>query len=292
MTSQTAWRAVAEFWPRAETSRFVQVGKINFHVQVSGAGEDVLLLHGAGASAHSFAGLAARLSKRHRVIAPDLPGQGFTTLLPLKEVGLVPFATYLGELMQLLEATPRWIIGHSAGAALSAQYALDADTLPAGILCINAAFNPFGSLAAPLFSKTAKWFARSDWLPKLLASPSLRWRATGSMLADTGSAVDPIMSRCYDTLLGNPDHIAGTLRMLAGWDLPPLLRRLPSLQTPVWLAAAEGDRTIPPERSTSVANDLPLARAVRIPDLGHLAHEENPEIFEELFQEMRTKTAA
>ena len=79
MTSPAAWHAAAEFWPRAETSRFVQVGNINFHVQVSGVGEDVLLLHGAGASAHSFAGLAARLSEGYRVIAPDLPGQGFTT---------------------------------------------------------------------------------------------------------------------------------------------------------------------------------------------------------------------
>ena len=292
MTSQTAWHAAAEFWPRAETSRFLRVGSVDFHVQVSGAGEDVLLLHGAGASAHSFAGLAARLSEGYRVIAPDLPGQGFTTLLPLESVGLVPFADYLCGLMSALDATPRWIIGHSAGAALSAQYALDAETPPEAILCINAAFNPFGSVAAPLFSKTAKWFARSHWLPKVLASPALRWRATGSMLADTGSAVDPIMSRCYDTLLGNPDHIAGTLRMMAGWDLPPLLRRLSALKIPVWLTAAEGDRTIPPERSTSVAQDLAHALTMRIPDLGHLAHEEDPEVFNTIFQEMVAKTAA
>ena len=29
---------------------------------------------------------------------------------------------------------------------------------------------------------------------------------------------------------------------------------------------------------------------MRIPDLGHLAHEENPEAFDALFQEMVTKT--
>ena len=292
MTSQTAWHAVAEFWPRAETSRFVRVGNIDFHVQVSGAGDDVLLLHGAGASAHSFSGVAARLSERCRVITPDLPGQGFTTLLPVEAVGLAPFADYLRELMSALQATPRWIIGHSAGAALGAQYALDTDTLPKGMLCINAAFNPFGSIAAPIFSKTAKWFARSQWLPKALASPALRWRATSSMLADTGSKVDPLMTRCYDTLLGDPEHIAGTLRMMAGWDLPPLLRRMSLLQMPVWLTAAEGDRTIPPERSTSVAQNLPLARTIRIPDLGHLAHEEDPEVFDALFQEMVAKIPA
>jgi pimeloyl-ACP methyl ester carboxylesterase len=39
-----------------------------------------------------------------------------------------------------------------------------------------------------------------------------------------------------------------------------------------------------------VAQDLPLARSVRIPHLGHLAHEENPDIFDALFEEMVTST--
>ena len=159
------------------------------------------------------------------------------------------------------------------------------------MLCINAAFNPFGAGAAPIFSKAARWLAGNQWLPKVLASPALRWRATGSMLADTGSSVDPTMSRCYDVLLGNPDHIAGTIRMMAGWDLPPLVAALPGLDMPVWLAAAEGDRTIPPERSTSVANQLRHGRTVLVPELGHLAHEEAPDIFERLFSEMVAASA-
>ncbi len=286
MTTRAAWEAVAEFWPRAATSQFVRAAEIDFHVQVSGSGDDVLMLHGAGASSHSFAELAERLSSHYRVIAPDLPGQGFSSLLPTEAVGLVPFAHYLESLLATLDAAPRWVIGHSAGAALAAQYALRAVSPPDAMLCINAAFNPFGAGAAPIFSKAARWLAGNQWLPKVLASPALRWRATGSMLADTGSSVDPTMSRCYDVLLGNPDHIAGTIRMMAGWDLPPLVAALPGLDMPVWLAAAEGDRTISPERSTSVANQLRHGRTVLVPELGHLAHEEAPDIFERLFSEM------
>ena len=73
---------------------------------------------------------------------------------------------------------------------------------------------------------------------------------------------------------------------------PPFNTRAACAEVPVWLAAAEGDRTIPPERSTSVAQDLPHARTMRIPNLGHLAHEEDPEVFDALFEEMVTKTAA
>ena len=226
MTSRAAWEAVADFWPRAATSQFVRAAELDFHVQVSGSGDDVLMLHGAGASSHSFAELAERLSTHYRVIAPDLPGQGFSSLLPTDAVGLVPFANYLESLLTTLGAVPRWVVGHSAGAALAAQYALRTASPPEAMLCINAAFNPFGAGAAPIFSKAARWLAGNQWLPKVLASPALRWRATGSMLADTGSSVDPTMSRCYDVLLGNPEHIAGTIPNDGGMGSSPTVSRL------------------------------------------------------------------
>jgi magnesium chelatase accessory protein len=291
VTAQEEWAAVAHVWPNAASSQFVSAAGIDFHVHVCGSGPDVLLLHGAGASSHSFAGLAAHLSNDFRIIAPDLPGQGFSSLLPPDAVGLIPFARYLQELLSALGAQPKWLIGHSAGAALATQYALQAQSPPEGILCINAAFTPFGAAAAPFFSKTAKWLAGSRWLPKILASPGLRWRTTRSMLADTGSSLDATMSHCYDVLLSKPDHISGTLRMMAGWDLPPLLAQLQNLNIPVWLVASEGDRTIPPERSTAVEDELRFGQTVRVPKLGHLAHEEDPELFDALFRNMVHQTA-
>ena len=68
MTSRAAWEAVADFWPRADTSQFVRAAEIDFHVQVSGSGDDVLMLHGAGASSHSFADwrTASAHPPRHR----------------------------------------------------------------------------------------------------------------------------------------------------------------------------------------------------------------------------------
>ena len=42
----------------------------------------VLLLHGFGASSHMFRDLIPKLAHRYRVLAPDLPGFGQTTVLP------------------------------------------------------------------------------------------------------------------------------------------------------------------------------------------------------------------
>lgn len=286
MSATQTWHDSAAFWPGADDSQFIDAPGGPFHVRISGTGEDVLLLHGAGASGHSFDGVVRALRHNYRLITPDLPGQGFSALLAPEQVGLPEFGNYLISLMAKLDVSPRWVVGHSAGAALATQFALQTTDPPKGILGINAAFNPFGSIAAPIFSKAARVLARNQWLPKLLASPVLRWRATPAMLSDTGSSVDPLMSRCYDTLLGNPDHIAGTLRMMAGWDLPPLLARLPQLQMPIWLISAEGDKTIPPERSLSVATKLQYGRCFRIPGLGHLAHEEDPEAIAKIFKNL------
>ncbi len=65
-------------WPGRSVSRIVQSKPHRWHVQVTGKGPDVLLLHGAGASSHSWASLIGHLDTSHRVIALDLPGHGWT----------------------------------------------------------------------------------------------------------------------------------------------------------------------------------------------------------------------
>ena len=55
-------------------------------LQVTGTGPEILLLHGAGASSHTWHRLIPYLDDRYRLIAPDLPGHGFTQK-PARAVG-------------------------------------------------------------------------------------------------------------------------------------------------------------------------------------------------------------
>ena len=65
-------------WPNREASAFVEARGLRWHVQTMGTGPDVLMVHGTGASTHSWEGLAPLLAQRFRLVAPDLPGHGFT----------------------------------------------------------------------------------------------------------------------------------------------------------------------------------------------------------------------
>ena len=67
--------------------------------------------------------------------------------------------------------------------------------------------------------------------------------------------------------------------------------RLPQLDSAVWLIACEGDRTIPPSRSMTVASRLKRCNTLLVPTLGHLGHEESPDTFVDIFQNVVTENS-
>ena len=67
------WSREGLIWPHREASHFVAAGAARWHVQRMGSGPPLLLLHGTGASVHSWRGLMPLLAQSHDVIACDLP---------------------------------------------------------------------------------------------------------------------------------------------------------------------------------------------------------------------------
>ena len=65
-------------WPNRDASRTVRAAGLDWHVQVAGAGPVLLLAHGTGAATHSWRGMVPLLARHFTVVAPDLPGHGFT----------------------------------------------------------------------------------------------------------------------------------------------------------------------------------------------------------------------
>jgi magnesium chelatase accessory protein len=64
--------------------------------------------------------------------------------------------------------------------------------------------------------------------------------------------------------------------MMAAWNLEPLAKRLPDLPAPVHLHIGQADQTISPAQAEVALRRIPGSTCVAAPDLGHLAHEENP----------------
>ena len=263
-------------WPNREASQFVRAGGLLWHVQVMGSGPVLLLAHGTGAATHSWRDLAPLLAQHFTVVAPDLPGHGFTEAPAMRRLSLPGMALGLQALLRVLNRRPTVAVGHSAGMAILARMALDGQIQPDALIGLNAALLPLGGVPGQLFSPLAKLLVGLPLLPNLFA-----WRArdeavVAKLLADTGSRLDARGVALYARVVREPRHAAAALGMMAHWDLNPLQRDLTRLKPRLLLITGDGDRTIAPADSARVQAMVPGARLTSLPGLGHLAHEEQP----------------
>ncbi|WP_194743696.1 alpha/beta fold hydrolase BchO [Thermaurantiacus tibetensis] len=286
------WNRDGADWPNREASRFVEAAGIPWHVQVMGEGPPLLLLHGTGAATHSWRDLLPILARDFQVVAPDLPGHGFTA--PLRELATIPnMARAVEALLERLGIVPRLMAAHSAGAAIAARMLIDRPGETAGLVSFNGALRPFPGLARELFPGLAKALFLNPLTPRLFALQAGLMGAPERFLARaTGSRVDARGAELYGRLFAKPRHVAGALEMMANWDLDALDRDLPRLAIPVMLVAGSNDLAIPPATAREVAARIPEGEVRILTGLGHLAHEEKPHLAAELVREAARATGA
>jgi pimeloyl-ACP methyl ester carboxylesterase len=86
-----------------------------------GQGEVVLLLHGMAGSSATWRSVIGPLSRKYRVIAPDLIGHG-QSAKPRSDYSLGAFAVFLRDLLDELGVTSATIVGHSLGGGVAMQF--------------------------------------------------------------------------------------------------------------------------------------------------------------------------
>jgi magnesium chelatase accessory protein len=278
------WAQDGKDWPNREASRFIAAGGINWHVQVTGhgaAGEVLpvlLLLHGTGAATHSWRDILPELAQNFTVIAPDLPGHGFTSQPETAGMTLPGMAKRVAALLEALGLQPDFAAGHSAGAAVLAEMCLRGLIAPKALASLNGAMLPLPlhGVAAPLMGPLAKLFASNPLVPLLFAWQAADGAVVHKLLQGTGSRIDAKGERFYARLARRSGHAGAALTMMANWDLKTFAQNLPKLQTRLLLLVGQNDRSIPPGDAQRIKRLLPNAEILLLPGLGHLAHEERP----------------
>jgi magnesium chelatase accessory protein len=273
-------------WPNRAASRFVSAGGLRWHIQEMGDGPVALLLHGTGASTHSWRRFAPILAHRFRVIALDLPGHGFTESPRSSHLSLARMAQSIAALLNVLHVKPEIGVGHSAGAAILCRMALDHRLDAKGIVSLNGAFLPYGGPASQFFGGIAKLLFMNPFVPRFFTWQAYDANTVRRLIAGTGSEIDAEGLALYGRLLRNPVHVSAALGMMANWDLETLSRELPKMKAKLTLIAAAKDKAVPSDVAFRVQDMVPGSKVILLRNLGHLAHEEKPaEVAEFVFSE-------
>lgn len=283
-------------WPHREASRFVQAAGLRWHIQTfepppdrrDGPAPVALLIHGTGAATHSWRGVAPLLARHFNVLSLDLPGHGFTDMpaggATSLQLSLPGMAQAIAALLLALGLQPALVVGHSAGAAVGMRMCLDGLIAPQALVSLNGALLPLGGLAGQFFQPVARFMSAVPFVPQLFS-----WRAADPavvqrLMDGTGSKLDAAGMALYSKLISNAGHAAGALAMMANWNLSDLSSDLPRLQAPLRLVVGANDKTISPRQAHRVLSLLstsacaPPPTLTTLPGLGHLAHEEQPEL--------------
>jgi magnesium chelatase accessory protein len=295
--SSVRWEVDGHDWPNREHSRFVRAGTLEWHVQVAGPQREgapvLLLIHGTGAATHSWRDVLPLLAEHYTVVAPDMPGHGFTRGRISGGQSLPGMARALAELLgKLGMGAPDVIVGHSAGAAIGVRLAIDLG-IDAPIIGLNPALLPFPGLAARLFPAMARALFVNPFTAMIFAQiASSESEVARFLKKSTGSRIDARGVALYHRLFRTSDHCAGAIGMMANWDLETLASDLPSVAARSLLVHGALDSAIPLESIERAAGLMPHAVSMNLPDLGHLAHEEAPGQIVALIRDFAEQTPA
>ena len=271
--------------PRAELearyagppSEFVDLMGLRLHVRDSApqAGPErpvVLMLHGFGGSLHTWEAWATGLAATHRVIRIDLPGAGLTGADPSGDYSDERGIALLSALLTQRGVARATVLGHSMGGRLAWRYAA-AEPARVDRLVLVApdgfASPGFEYGKAPDVGLVAK--AMQFALPKAV----LRWSLAPAYANPDAVMTDELVTRYHALMLapGVRPAIIARMQQLNLLPPPPLLR---TIQAPTLLLWGEADRMIPVANAQDYLRDLPQARLVVLPGVGHVPQEENP----------------
>lgn len=244
-------------------------------VLAQGRGEPVLFVHGFPLSHEMWRKQTEAFGKGYRVIAPDLRGFGESKLATASAATTLTMENFADDLHVLLHAVfvdrPVVLCGLSMGGYVAWQFLRKyRDRLKALILCDTRATADSQEQAAGRHKLAEQVIALGPhaavdaMLPRLV-SPKTAERQPG------------VVSDLRKMILGNNAlSIAATLRGMA--ERPDCTSILPSIDVPALVLCGKDDQITPAAEMKTMAQAIPGAQYVEIPEAGHMAPMENPDV--------------
>ena len=254
---------------------YLDVAGMRLHVRDTGPRDAaaVIMLHGFGASLHTWEPWAQALAADRRVIRFDLPGFGLSGSDPAGDYTDQRSVEILARLMDRLGLSRATLIGNSIGGKIAWNFAARYPDRVDKLVLIS----PDG-FASPGFEYGKK--AEVPGMVKLMryALPAFMVRQSlAPAYGDPSSLTDALVTRYRDLMLapGTRDAMIARMEQVMLSDPEPLLR---GIQAPTLLLWGDKDAMIPITNAADYLRNLPHAALITLPGLGHVPQEEAPAV--------------
>jgi pimeloyl-ACP methyl ester carboxylesterase len=249
----------------------VQANGISIYYESQGEGEPLLLIAGLGATHHLWELQVPSFARWYRVVTFDNRGAGDTDK-PSEPYSVALFADDTAALMDALDIARAHVYGQSMGGLIAQEFAL---RHPRRLRCLVLGCTTFGGPNSVLPSPQAA--ALLSGMPNLPEDQAVE-RVLELFYSDRYRREHPDEARqriqSYFPLRTSPDAYARQLVACLTFDA---YDRLPQIAAPTLVINGADDALIPPENSRIMAQRIPAAELVLLPEVGHLYFHEVPE---------------
>lgn len=254
-----------------------------------GSGEVLLLLHGMAGSSQTWRSVIGPLSRRYRVVAPDLPGHGESTK-PRSDYSLGAFAVLLRDLLDELAVTRATVVGHSLGGGVAMQFLYQHPDYSERLILIGSGgLGPDVGLTLRLLSAPGAELIMPIIAPRKVLNAGERvwsWLRGAGIESPRGEEI----WRSYSTFADAPTRQAflRTLRSVVdyrGQAVSALNRLNTKTELPIMAIWGDRDAIIPVEHAYAAQRARPDIRLEVLTDVGHFPQVERPAEVIELIED-------
>ncbi len=235
------------------TTDYIDLDGVRIRYRISGAGEQVLLLHGWGGSIESMTTIFDDLTKHYTVFAIDFPGHGKSDLPPTGW-GVPEFTDCLLGVMERLDIRRPHIIAHSFGGRVTIRLTTLHPEKVSKIVLVDS--------AGVLPPRPMKYYFK------------IAFAKTGKFLARYGGRLGQSARNRIYAMIGSKDYAkAGPLResfvKVVNFDQTDVLSEIKSPTLLVWGA---NDRDTPVASAKVMERLIPDSTLVVFENAGHFAY--------------------
>jgi sigma-B regulation protein RsbQ len=238
----------------------VEVEDLTVNYTANGTGPAIIFVHGWTCDETSWRLQAPAFSRDHRVITIDLPGHGRSEVPPLDRFSMNLFAASVEAVRAKERAQRVVLVGHSMGAVVIRQYALNYPEHVAGLVAVD----------GPL--DVRRLAARSGIQPAMTLA-SRESMIKGMFVAGTS---ETLRAEILEVMLGTPEATATGSRNAMFDAAIQSDRRIPVPAMSIYAGTAQ----LAQQQSTKEM--FPAWESTQIPETGHFLMMEKPEEFNRL----------
>jgi pimeloyl-ACP methyl ester carboxylesterase len=259
-------------------SSFISVDGMAVHYRDEGIASDaipIVLIHGTGASLHTFNDWTTVLSKDHRVIRLDLPAYGLTGPFPDRDYSTANYVAFLNNFLKALHIKKCILAGNSLGGRIAWNYTTVFPNMVDKLILIDASGYPSESKSVPIAFKLAQTPVIKNIFtfitPRFVAKQSIE-----NVYADKSKVTKDLVDRYFELTLREGNRQAFVDRLGTKKDTTAYIN-IKSITQPTLILWGDQDELIPPKMAQRFRADLRNSELVILKSVGHVPMEERPD---------------